>query len=109
MFVVVALLIVALAAAVLLVGAWRLSPDRPFSDSPFHAVGSIADPDTGTPGTLTALADGRALVTNGTNLDIFDPATGQFVRSDSHLSESRQGETATRPRRHGSDRRRWRR
>jgi len=92
---VVTLLIVALAAAVLLVGAWRLSPDRLFSDSPFHAAGSIADPGAGTPGTLTALADGRALVTNGTNLDIFDPSTGQFVRSDSHLSESRQGETAT--------------
>ena len=29
--------------------------------------------------TLTAVPDGRALVTNGPKLDVFDPATGQFV------------------------------
>ena len=85
---VVALLIVALATAVLLVGASRLLPDRLFSQDRFHAAGSIADPGAGLPGTLTALPDGRALLTNGTNLDLFDPATGQFVRSDSHLSET---------------------
>lgn len=92
---VVALLILALATAVLLVGASRLWPDRLFPTDGFHAAGSIGDPGAGVPGTLTALPDGRALVTNGTNLDLFDPATGQFVRSDSHLSESRQGERAT--------------
>ena len=95
MILVVALLIVALVTAVLLVGASRLWPDRLFTTDGFHAVGSIGDPGAGLPGTLTALPDGRALVTNGTNLDLFDPATGQFVRSESHLSESRQGETAT--------------
>jgi hypothetical protein len=94
-FVVVALLIVALAAAVLLVGALRLSPDRLFTSDGFHAVGSIAEPGTSTPGTLTALPDGRALLTNGTNLDVFDPGSGQFVRSESHLSVDRQGESAT--------------
>ena len=92
---VVALLIVALATALLLVGASRLLPDRLFPTDGFHAVGAIADPGAGVPGTLTSLPDGRALVTNGTNLDLFDPATGQFVRSKSHLSESRQGEGAT--------------
>ena len=35
------------------------------------------------------------MLTNGTNLDLFDPATGQFVRSESHLSVDRQGESAT--------------
>ena len=92
---VVALLIVALVTAVLLVGASRLWPDRLFTTDEFHAVGSIAEPGAGTPGTLTALPDGRALLTNGTNLDVFDPATGQFVRSESHLSVDRQGESAT--------------
>jgi hypothetical protein len=92
---VVALLIVALATAVLLVGASRVWPDRLFSDNRFHAVGSIANPGSGLPGTLTALPDGRALLTNGTNLDLFDPATGQFIRAKSHLSESRQDAAAT--------------
>ena len=92
---VVALLIVALVTAVLLVGASRLWPDRLFTTDGFHAVGSIAEPGAGMPGTLTALPDGRALLTNGTNLDVFDPATGQFVRSESHLSVDRQGESAT--------------
>ena len=92
---VVALVIVAMATAVLLVGASRLLPDRLFSTNRFHAAGSIADPGSGLPGTLTSLPDGRALLTNGTNLDLFDPATGQFVRAKSHLSESRQDEAAT--------------
>ena len=92
---VVALLIVALVSAVLLVGASRLWPDRLFTTDGFHAAGSIADPGSGLPGTLTALPDGRALVTDGVNLDLFDPVSGQFVRSKSHLSESRQGEAAT--------------
>jgi hypothetical protein len=92
---VVALVLVALATAVLLVGASRLLPDRLFSDNRFHAVGSIANPGSALPGTLTALPDGRALVTDGTNLDLFDPATGQFVRAKSHLSETRQDAAAT--------------
>ena len=91
---VVALLIVALVTAVLLVGALRVLPDRLFTSDGFRAVGSIADPGAGLPGTLTALSDGRALLTDGSNLDVFDPGSGQFVRSDSHLSEVRQGETA---------------
>ena len=95
LLIVVALLIVALVTAALLVGASRLLPDRLFTSDGFHAVGSIADPGAGAPGTLTALSDGRALVTDGTNLDVFDPASGQFVRSDGQLSETRQGETAT--------------
>ena len=92
---VVALLLAAMATAVLLAGASRLVPDRLFTTNRFHAVGSIAEPGVGVPGTLTSLPDGRALVTNGTNLELFDPATGQFVRSGSHLSVPRLGETAT--------------
>jgi hypothetical protein len=80
---------------VLLVGASRLSPDRLFTTNRFQAVGSITDPGSGVPGTLTSLPDGRALITNGTNLDLFDPATGQFVRSESRLVVPRLGETAT--------------
>jgi hypothetical protein len=90
-----ALVVLAMATAVLLVGASRLWPDRLFTTSRFQAVGSITDPGTGVPGTLTSLPDGRALVTNGTNLDLFDPATGQFVRTDSRLPIPRLGETAT--------------
>ena len=93
--IVVALLIVAMATAVLLVGASRLWPERLFSSHRFDAAGSIADPGASVPGTLTSLPDGRALVTNGTNLDLFDPATGQFVRSETRLSVPRLGETAT--------------
>jgi galactose oxidase-like protein len=92
---VVALLIIALVTAALLVGASRLLPDRLIPTNGFHAVGSIGVPGAGVPGTLTALPDGRAVVTNGTNLDVFDPASGQFVRSDSHLTVDRQGEAAT--------------
>src|SRR5262245_61668734 len=93
--VVVALLIIALATAALLVGASRLLPDRLFPTDGFRPVGSITAPGGAVPGTLTALSDGRALVTDGTNLDVFDPGSGQFVRSDSHLSVDRLGETAT--------------
>jgi hypothetical protein len=92
---VVALLIVALATAALLVGASRLLPDRLFSDNPFHAVGTVANPGSALPGTLTALPDGRALLTSGKTLDLFDPATGQFVRAKSQLSVSRLDEAAT--------------
>jgi hypothetical protein len=92
---VVALLIVAMATAVLLAGAARLLPDRLFSDNPFHAVGTVANPGSALPGTLTALPDGRALLTSGTALDLFDPATGQFVRAKSQLSVPRQDAAAT--------------
>ena len=83
-----------MATAVLLVGASRLLPDRSFSQDR-HAAGSIADPGSGLPGTPTSLPDGRALLTNGANLDLFDPATGQFVRAKSHLLVPRQDEAAT--------------
>ena len=92
---VVALLLVAMATAVLLVGASRLLPDRLFSDNRFHAVGAVANPGSALPGTLTALPDGRALLTSGTALDLFDPATGQFVRAKSQLSIARQDGAAT--------------
>jgi hypothetical protein len=92
---VIALLILAMATALLFVGASRLWPERLFSSERFQAVGSIADPGAAVPGTLTSLPDGRALLTNGINLDLFDPATGQFVRSEGRLSVPRLGETAT--------------
>jgi hypothetical protein len=93
--IVVALLIIAMATAVLLVGAPRLVPERLFSSDRFDPAGSIPNPGAAMPGTLTSLPDGRALVTNGANLDLFDPATGEFVRSESRLSVPRLGETAT--------------
>jgi WD40 repeat protein len=92
---VVALILVAMATAVILVGASRLLPDRLFSQNGFRAVGSVANPGSALPGTLTALPDGRALLTDGVNLDLFDPATGEFVRAKSHLSVPRQDQAAT--------------
>jgi hypothetical protein len=92
---IVALVIVAMVSAVLLVGASRLAPDRLFTTNRFHASGSIDEPGAALPGTLIALPDGRALVTNGVNLDLFDPATGQFVRASDRLSVPRFGESAT--------------